>query len=444
MQIKNTREPGQKKTDYNLIKGKAFFFLYNLCWQAAIPLLKINKRTSEGFEQRILKHKMSAADIWIQAASAGEAYLASLFLENFKHVQPVNIILTSNTKQGMEILNLAVCRVKEKNKNIKAVTSYFPFDKPSIMEKAVQEIRPKIMVLIETEIWPGLFFSLKKHGCKILIINGRISLKSLKRYLAWPFLCRILKPDKILTISNNDAKRFARLFGKKIVEIIPNMKFDRILPPDAHNKQYNHLSDFFKPDADFIILGSVRSEEEPQVEKILANLLGKRPDAVIGLFPRHMHRIKHWITHLNGTGIKWILKSEAAGKAPQGSVILWDVFGELSPAYELAKAAFVGGSLMPLGGQNFLEPASCGLVPVIGPYWDNFKWVGNEIFLQGLARRASDWREVADILLKETETTMQRAKMQNSLFRYVKDRQGGTDQACTLVSAMLQEKTDNA
>ena len=99
---------------------------------------------------------------------------------------------------------------------------------------------------------------------------------------------------------------------------------------------------------------------------------------------------------------------------------------------------------MPLGGQNFLEPASCGLVPVIGPYWDNFKWVGNEIFLQGLARRASDWREVADILLKETETTMQRAKMQNSLFRYVKDRQGGTDQACTLVSAMLQEKTDNA
>jgi len=416
---------------------KTAFCLYNLVWSVVIPALRLNKRLAEGFRQRTLREKLPLADLWIQAASVGEAFLAEELLSNIKTDKPVRILVTSNTSQGIEILKRAISEVTLNNKNLTAFAAYFPFDKPVIMAQAVRNINPKIMVLLESEIWPGHLSSLKKYGCKILIINGRITSKSLSRYLFWPSLWRTLKPDKILAISKKDAERFATLFGKDRVDVMPNIKFDRLVSIESTPKIKNPLESVVPPKSQFLVLGSVRQEEENLVEKIILGIHRSQPGSIIGLFPRHINRIQHWKNALSRLTIPWVLRSQTKHLASHGTVILWDTFGELSLAYKISRAAFVGGSLAPLGGQNFLEAIIYGVVPVIGPSWENFAWIGSEIVEKGFVRIAADWKEVVSILTEDLKKPKASDKVCEEANRYLKDRQGGTAIACRLIHEFL-------
>jgi 3-deoxy-D-manno-octulosonic-acid transferase len=266
----------------NSLAKKAAFGLYNMGWGLAIPALRLNHRLAVGFEQRTLKHKVpSAADLWIQAASAGESYLAWGLLKDLRPARPVRAMVTSNTSQGMEILERAIDDITPNDRGVSACAAYFPFDKPTIMETAVRSISPKIMVLLESEIWPGLLTALKKYGCKTLIINGRITAKSLRRYLIWPSLWCDLRPDKILAVSEQDAKRFAVLFGREYVDVMPNMKFDRIGLTQGMPYTKNPLEGILGRDTPLLVLGSVRREEEPVVEKIVVDIHRRLPETIV-------------------------------------------------------------------------------------------------------------------------------------------------------------------
>jgi len=417
----------------NRLSIKVAFRLYNFAWNIIIPLLRLNKRLAEGFKQRILGEKLPKADIWIQAASVGESFLAKELLAHFKPSIPTRILLTSNTSQGIEILKQTVSEITPNSRGITAFTAYFPFDKPAIMAQAVNDVGPKIMLLLESEMWPAHLAALKKKGCKILIINGRITSKSLSRYLIWPSLWSTLSPDKIFAISKNDAKRFAALFGEDCVGVMPNIKFDRTGSTVSVGYNKNPLEEIIPLETPFVVLGSIRSGEEHLVDKIVSGILHRQPEIVIGLFPRHMHRIKHWKSALSRMRVPWVLRSKTKQMVSHGTVILWDTFGELSYAYEISKAAFVGGSLAPLGGQNFLEAVTCGVIPVIGPSWENFAWVGSEIINQGLVKVAADWEEVTDALSKGIINSPPHETIRKSAFEYLKDRQGGTEIACCLI-----------
>jgi 3-deoxy-D-manno-octulosonic-acid transferase len=308
------------------------------------------------------------------------------------------------------------------------------------MKKAARQVCPKIMVLLESEIWPGLLHALKQHDCITIIINGRITQKSLRRYLAWPLIWRTIRPDKIFAISEKDASRFAKLFDFNNVNVMPNIKFDRLGYTESLSDTSDTLELIIAPGTYLIILGSVRQEEEPAVEKIILDIRRRQPVTVIGLFPRHLQRIKYWKNALDNLSIPFILRSSAKAHVQPGTIILWDTFGELNFAYRHSKAAFVGGSLAPLGGQNFLEALTSGIIPVIGPYWENFYWVGNEIIKHGLVRIASDWREVADILIENTKKPSSYEDVLNKALTYLKKRQGGTTQACNIITEILNKK----
>jgi len=419
---------------------KATLYLYNLGWHLIIPALRLNQRLADGFRQRTLQQMtLTRADLWIQAASSGESYLAWSILKKLHPHKPVKVIVTSNTRQGLDIINRAIADIATNQRGVSACSAYFPFDKPSIMETAVKTIRPRVMVLLESEIWPGLLAALRKHGCHTIIINGRITARSLTRYLIWPSFWRMIGPDKILGISESDVKRFATIFGKKRVEVMSNIKFDNIGDIAHGLETEKHLEKIIRSGTPFLVLGSTRREEEPEVEKIILDIHRRRPDTVIGLFPRHMHRITYWEEVLNRIATSWMLRSQIEKSVPDGTVILWDTFGELSSAYSLSNGAFVGGSLAPLGGQNFLEPLTCGVIPVIGPSWQNFAWVGREIVDQGLVHVASDWKEVANFLVQSLEKTTLRENVRKATFMYMKNRQGGTNKACRLIEKLLNE-----
>ena len=418
---------------------KSAFFIYDLCWKMILPVLRLNKRLAEGFDQRTLKNNApSKADIWIQAASAGEAYLAEAIINKFKSDRPVKVLLTSGTRQGVDILQHSINAVPREN-NIIGHASFFPFDQPAVMEKAVKNINPKVTILLESEMWPGHLSALKKYGCQTIIINGRMTDKSLEKYLLWKSFWNSIKPDMIYAISKEDAGRFGKLFGSETVEVMPNIKFDRFGGDGTDSLSENPLEKIITGDTPFVVLGSVREEEEHLVEKIILDILKRKPETIIGLFPRHMHKIKHWSDALGRMNIKWALRTNTAKPAVKGSVILWDTFGELVHAYKYAGAAFLGGSLAPLGGQNFLEALNCGVIPVTGPFWDNFSWVGSEIVNEGLLRVAGDRQGVSDALVEIMENPPSREKVISAAGKYMKSRQGGAAFACRVIEGLLEE-----
>jgi 3-deoxy-D-manno-octulosonic-acid transferase len=418
---------------------KLALFKYDLIWKMVMPFLRINGKLAVGYDQRALKNtEIRNADIWIQAASAGEAYLAIEIIEKLKPEKSTSILLTSGTRQGFEILSQFADSLDE-GENITCQVSFFPFDSPSIMKKAVKKIVPKVTVLLESEMWPGHLSALKKHGCKTIVINGRMTEKSLKKYLIWKSFWNSIKPGMIFAISGEDAGRFAKLFGSEFVKVMPNIKFDRFGKEKSANGIQNGVANILGDGSTFIVIGSVREEEEPFTEKIISDILKHKPETVIGLFPRHMNRISNWSNTLTRMNVKWALKSGMTKPAEKGTVILWDTFGELSSAYRYAHAAFLGGSLVPLGGQNFLEALNCGVIPVTGPFWDNFSWVGQSIADEGLLRTAKNWQGVSDALIEISENPPAREKVISDASKYIKSRQGGTALACHAIKSLLHE-----
>jgi 3-deoxy-D-manno-octulosonic-acid transferase len=238
-------------------------------------------------------------------------------------------------------------------------------------------------------------------------------------------------------MSAADASRFAVLFGPQRVTVIPNLKFDRLDLNSAGGDGINPLAPLFLPDVELLVLGSIREPEEEAIQNIITAIRGLRPDTVIGLFPRHVQRLAAWASWLDRRRINWRLRCRVAAPVAPGTVILWDTFGELVSAYRLCRAAFVGGSLAPLGGQNFLEAVTSGVVPVIGPHWDNFAWVGEAFFKLGLIQVAADWRQAADLLAAILSQTPRRENVRRRALQYIKERQGGTDRVCRLIESAL-------
>lgn len=409
---------------------------YQLLWGIAIPFLKRNKRLAQGFSQRILQNRPGPADLWIQSASVGESFLALEIMKNLCPPQPVRVLLTTTTSQGIEILEKGRRDIGQQQ-NITIETAYFPFDHPALMAEALTTITPRLLVLLESELWPGLLFGCRKKKIDVLVINGRMTARSLARYRLWPSFWRDLRPTRILAMSPEDAGRFGELFGPDGVEEMANIKFDRIADVVPSTGHHNPLAPLLPAGAPFIVLGSVRQEEEEDVVHIVEEIRKKRNDAVIGLFPRHMHRLDFWRRRLEKHPLPWQLRSTISAGVQPGQIIVWDVMGELAAAYELAAAAFVGGSLAPLGGQNFLEPLSSGVRPVIGPSWFNFTWIGQSIFEQDLVRQEADWQGVARSLLASAAQPPDRQTTIKAISTYLARRRGGTRHACATIIAFL-------
>jgi 3-deoxy-D-manno-octulosonic-acid transferase len=422
---------------------KIAFLVYQLAWNIAIPFLRRNQRLQQGLNQRTLQEDPAAADLWIQAASVGEAFLAWEIIRKLDPPRPIRVLLTTYTSQGMEILEKARSEAMQQGSRLTIHTAFFPFDHPALMTRAVAAIRPRVMLLLESELWPGLLLSCKQQRVKVLVANGRMTARSLARYRIWPALWRHLRPDRILAISTDDAARFAALFGQDRVETMANIKFDRISDQGAPTAADNPLAPLFPPDSKLMVLGSVRQQEEADIMKLICAVREKNRQIIIALFPRHMHRLHNWEKMLAKHGGPWQLRSRTTGPVRPGSIILWDTMGEMLFAYQLAVAAFVGGSLAaPLGGQNFLEPLTCGVKPVIGPHWSHFSWIGQKIIDQQLVFQAKNWQEATDLLLQNADNPPPREQIRQQVLAYVESRRGGTVQTCTTINNLLSESNN--
>lgn len=415
-----------------------FFKLYNMLWNLCLPFLKKNKRLKQGFQKRITSFHHSRADIWIQAASAGEAYLAVQIIKSLTPQTPLTVLVTSTTSQGMDILRAGLKR-ETINTGIDLKIEWFPFDMPDTIKKAVKIINPCIMVLLETEIWPALLYYLKQNKTKIFIINARLSQKSHAHYRKTKILWKHLAPDLILATSLQDAERYEQIFETATVKTMSNIKFESIDTDTPDSGTLERIRNILSQTVPLTILASVRRQEEKEVIRIIKTVLKAFPNQVIAVFPRHMHRISAWKRLLTSHRLKFRLRSGITAPLAGSGIILWDTFGELKTAYGYASVVFVGGSLKPLGGQNFLEPAMQGAVTVIGPYYDDFAWVTDDIFKKGIVIKKNHWTAVAETILKTLETPETPSDRKHRAREYIKTRQGGAGQACDEILKAFDE-----
>ncbi|MDR1243327.1 MAG: 3-deoxy-D-manno-octulosonic acid transferase [Deltaproteobacteria bacterium] len=433
--------------------------VYALLWKAARPFLRRHKRLADGFAERLVPPGWpftpemqarpsfglkSACRIWIQAASGGEAYVCAELLKQLAQGGNPHVLCTACTLQGLEVLRKT--QEELNGKNITITVNYLPLDDPGLMDRAVEQAfgpagvasGNRVMVLLETEIWPGLLAACRRAGVKTLFINARMTGKSLRAYKLLAPLLRMAAPQGALATSREDLQRFCRVFdGPAGAEpgwcrgVMPNIKFDRVYNDAQRGAGCPDMRGNGLPG--LIALGSVREEEERLLLRIIPQLM--RFPLVIA--PRHLHRVAAWAEALRQRGLDFVRRSASADleELPRkpGRIVLWDVFGELDRVYAMADAAFVGGSLAPLGGQNFLEPLACGVSPCIGPYWSNFYWAGRELFDLGLVTRVRNESELGRALLRTAENPRPAPEIKLAFRQYLSPHLGGAKQAAELI-----------
>lgn len=428
--------------------------LYQRAWRLARPILSRNKRLRDGWSERLVPvdwvQPFDGATIWIQAASGGEAYLlvslARLLLQKWNDTAPtgkLRILASTCTRQGMDVLERFQTQGSWSRGEF--TPQFFPLDEPDLMSRAIALAKPCRIVLLETELWPGLLGAAKQAGVPVLLVNGRITPKSLSGYLKLPAPFRsLLAPDKILAVSQSDAERFARLFTEECVGLMPNIKFDLIdTEKDSPPGKQAETPGYKRAQLPIALFASVRRQEARQVAKAIKLFKASCPTSLAVLAPRHLHHADIWQREVRRIGLSCILRSQLQSNcnasprevlnsfSKTDAVLVWDKFGELKQLYAEASTAYVGGSLVDLGGQNFLEALGAGVQPCVGPYISNFTWVGGPIL--DMLKHVKNADELAVALATELTNPKPKHLLKEEFFQLVKARQGGTRQAAEMV-----------
>ena len=423
---------------------------YGWLWRAARPCLARHRRLKEGFAERLVPDGWARpADLWIQAASGGEAYLVWTLLRQAAKDRGAgrspDMLLTTCTRQGHEVLSKAAKWFAAETGLPAPQVRFFPLDEPGLMARALVQAAPRAVLLLETELWPGFLQACRAASVPVLVGNGRLTAKSLRRYKLIPAAWwAYFAPQRILAMSEADAARFAALFGEERVEPMPNLKFESLLEAAAPTADVGR---FFPPQdqVPVILFASTRKAELTPVAEAVGLTRRAAPEAIVVLAPRHLHHVPLWQNVLAAEGGAVKLRSQTDGGGDTaflpGDIVIWDVFGELTALYAQARAAFVGGSLAPLGGQNFLEALSQGVAPVLGPSWDNFAWAADFVAPAGQAAVAANAAEVAQYLARQASAPRDRAAVRESFYTAVRSRQGGAAILWAAVREVTWERT---
>ena len=360
------------------------YFLYSIAYTLGfilmLPAFLLNRRKyASGFRQRLGNYPVFKHDgrkvIWLHCVSVGETNAARPLVEKLREAfTDHRLIISTTTKTGQELAKKVFADSAD-------AVFYFPFDWKFSVRNALENYKPSLVLLMETEIWPRFIREAKRSGAKAAIVNGRLSERSSRRYSTFPgFISRILAGvDLALMQSENDAERILKSgIDPKKVAVTGNLKFDQT-PAESESG----LTEMFRrrfgieTDRPLIVAASTHEPEEQYVLESLEGELGHSCRVLIA--PRHPERFEYVESLLKSSPYSFVKRSDPESETDKhADVILLDTVGELRSAYPLAEIVFVGGSLIPHGGQSILEPAAAGKAIVTGPYTHNFDSVVNE------------------------------------------------------------------
>lgn len=310
-------------------------------------------------------------DIWIHAVSVGEVAVAEAIVKAIdSKVSGINILISATTPAGFARAMSSL--------SPRCSVAPYPIDFPQVVKKVVGAIRPRVYACIETELWPNLVKAVHDLGLVSMLINGRVSGRSFARYEKIKSITKPLlnKFSAICAISEIHAWRLNALGApmERIV-ITGNAKFEGLIArPDQERLDMLRNRIGIDASMDVFVAGSIRKGEEKLIIDAYFNLLRTFPALLLFLAPRHLKRVPSIISRLKQAAIPFQLWSALEmGERRTAQVVVVDVIGPLFDIYGLASVAFVGGSLVPKGGQNIMEPAAWACPVLYGPHVDNFE-----------------------------------------------------------------------
>jgi 3-deoxy-D-manno-octulosonic-acid transferase len=335
--------------------------------------------------------------IWLHAVSLGEVSASAPLVRALRTRFPqARLVLTTATPTG---------RARARTLFADADVRYVPYDTPGAVERFMRRIHPRLAVVMETELWPNLYEACRRQGVPLLLANARLSAKSVRRYRRLGALVRTLFSTRVTVAAQTeeDAGRFVSIgAAASQVCVAGNIKFDVDLG-EAVAARGRALRAGFGPTRPVWVAGSTHAGEDEQVLSAQRMLMTDRPDALLVLAPRHPERFESVAELLRRRELRFARRSAAIGAESDMSgvqVFLLDAVGELASYYAAADVAFVGGSLVPIGGHNLLEPAALGVPVLTGPSHANARDVARLLLAQGAAVEVADAQSLAAILAR--------------------------------------------
>ncbi len=376
--------------------------------------------------------------IWIHAVSVGEALTARALASDLKARYPrLRLFLSTTTIAGQQVAQRSLSMVDG--------VFYFPFDFALTSTRTLNLVKPRLFIMMETEIWPNLLRLCRKRGVKTVVINGRISSRSYPRYrLVKRFFARVLADvDRFCMQSDESARRLVDLGAEASrITVTGSLKFDSLELPAAvsHGKPRERVLRFFRlsPNRTVIVAGSTMKGEETAVLRAFSRVKTMMPSALCVLAPRAPERFGEVDRLARDAGFVTIRRSELPIDAePRADVVVLDSIGELAQLYQLATAVFVGGSLVDHGGHNILEPAIFGKPIVFGPHMQNFKEIADAFLANDAALQVASERELEDVLLRLVSDPVRRARLGAAARALVEANRGAKIKTLDVISELL-------
>ena len=379
--------------------------------------------------------------IWIHAVSVGEALTVRALISDLKQRYPkFRIFLSTTTMAGQQVARRNV-------QDIDAVF-YFPFDLSFVVRRTLRLVRPRLFVMMETEIWPNLLRECKRLGVATVMVNGRISSRSYPRYrLARPFFRKVLGDiDRFCMQSDESARRLIDIGADPArVSVTGSLKFDSMEVPGAGSidgRGQNRVLRYFRMASGrpVIVAGSTMRDEEEIVlqafRRVKSSVGAANPLLLIA--PRNPDRFGE-VAHLaRNHAFVTVRRTDLPIDAePRAEVVVLDTMGELAQVYQIATAVFVGGSLVDVGGHNILEPAVFGRPIVFGPHMQNFKEIADAFVANNAGIQVHNARGLADALIGLLTDPVRRAALGAAARALVESNRGAKDKSLDAIALLL-------
>jgi 3-deoxy-D-manno-octulosonic-acid transferase len=377
--------------------------------------------------------------IWIHAVSVGEVLAVTSLAEALRSRWPAFEVYVSTTTDTGQ--NLARARFGADH------VFYFPIDLGFAIRPYLERLRPQLMVIAETEFWPNVLRLAKRSGARVAVVNARLSDRSLAGYkrLGWWLPSVLAQVDLFLAQSGEDRKRLLEIGAPEArVAVTGNLKFD--LKPGPEPEVVAKLRESLRAEGagPVLVCGStVDDEEERMLLQAFQSILASYPKAVMVLAPRHPERFAPVAGLVESFGTRFLRRTLWSGEPLAGSILLLDTIGELSAIYGVADIAFVGGSLVPKGGHNIIEPARHGVAIVIGNHYENFRDIIG-LFQGQRAVRVAGPAEFPLVLMELIANETERRAMGRRAAETLQSQTGATEKTLAALEPLLGGEVPSA
>ncbi len=417
--------------------------LYTLLFTLLAPLLwvrlQLKGRQLQGYREHIGERfgcyddaPSSLPTLWIHAVSVGECEAAFPLVKRLLISHPgIPIVMTMATPTGRErVSNVLGSQVR---------LVYLPYDIPIVVERFLQHFRPALGWVMETEIWPNLFEACHRKGIPLAILNGRLSEKSALGYdRLRSVISKSLQPLALIAAQTPlDAERYSRLGANpSTVKVIGNIKFDNEFDREMVIKSRQLRSELMGSRPVWIVGSSHLGEEELFLDAF-RYIRQRVPNALLVLVPRHPERSDEVRKLFEAKGFEVMNRSAQTNIPPTTPIFIIDGVGELRLFYGTADVATVGGSLIPHGGQNPLEPLAAGIPVTFGPFMMNFKDIAEQIVNAGAGRQVESSEALGQVVTELLEDPSARSLAASNGSDYLIANRGSLDRLLKAIDPLL-------